>query len=76
MGPDFFTGVDIPRLQFTDMVRTFPNAARNARRAGEVLARAVFGCCPCHGGAVVFVRRYVQQLGFGTVGGRSPVFTA
>src|SRR5688572_13436948 len=36
MRPDFFAGVDVPGLQFADMIRTFTDAGLNAGCPGEV----------------------------------------
>ena len=74
-GPDLFTGVHVPGLNFSDVIGSLRH--RHLSASAHVRAPRHVGYLPAlDHTAVVVVGRYVKQAGFRIVGGRRPVFAA
>ncbi len=74
-GPDLFTGVHVPGLNFSNVTGSLSQTELGAG-AGVRTSRHVSDFLPLDGAAVVFIGGDVDQASFGIIGSGGPVFAS
>src|SRR5262245_8210242 len=75
VGPHAFAGVDIPRLNFTDVVCARSEIDRT-RRTGKVSADYVFNFSTYESAAEIFIGRNIDHSSLWTEGDRWPILSS
>src|SRR6056300_320238 len=72
-GPDFFSGIYIPGLNFANMISPFNNTGTHIGNAGKTLAGTIFSLHAFPRRTVVVISWNIQQASLWTVSSWHPV---